>query len=153
MFPKHFTGLTWSRPLGYERPYLLLREVADTASHIRGDDVFIIIQQTGESSLRLAVERGTWRIGRAHNCLASHACVRGSSFADPTWGLVNFAQDHALRAPSPSMQSDIWSGLFVWANSRLVGVITGEERRNILFLCNLKTRLGFEAAITDFTSR
>ena len=28
-------------------------------------------------------EKGTWRFGRAPDCLTSHACVRGSSSAKP----------------------------------------------------------------------
>ena len=32
------------------------------------------------------LERGTWRIGRAPGCLASHACVPGSSPADIAQG-------------------------------------------------------------------
>ena len=29
--------------------------------------------------------KGAWRIGRAPDCLASHACIPGSSPADPAW--------------------------------------------------------------------
>ena len=29
------------------------------------------------------IEKGTWRIGRPPDCLASHACVPGSNPADP----------------------------------------------------------------------
>ena len=72
--------------------------------------------------------KGTWRIGRAPDCLVSHACVPDSSPANPVWGF----QRNILVSPLSMWLSDhVIGGL----KNNILNIMTAQKLPNSSTQC------------------